>query len=231
MKLINSKGKHFINQCFDMLGVGVFNSDGDMWKFHRAMTRPFFSRERISHFDLFARHSDAAIELMLARTREGYALDVQDLLARFTLDSTSEFLFGRCLHVLRAGLPYPHNAPASIAEADAARRRQDIGERFAQAFAEAQSVISERTRIGHIWPLWEFRRNRAEEPMKIVRAYVEPILEDVIKKNREKKLSSTKLSPVEEDIEEDETLLDHLVKLTDGEHCFIVIFLPYRASF
>jgi len=41
------------------------------------MTRPFFSKDRISHFDLFGRHSDAAIKSMKARFAEGAAIDFQ----------------------------------------------------------------------------------------------------------------------------------------------------------
>ncbi|KAJ6494364.1 hypothetical protein C8R45DRAFT_1095288 [Mycena sanguinolenta] len=41
-----------------VLGSGVFNSDGEMWKFHRAMTWPFFSREKIRHFDIFDSHTE-----------------------------------------------------------------------------------------------------------------------------------------------------------------------------
>ena len=81
---------------------------GDMWKFHRTMTRPFFSRERIAHFDIFARHADTALALMVQRTRAGGAFDVQDLAGRFTMDSATEFLFGNCVHSLAAGLPWPH---------------------------------------------------------------------------------------------------------------------------
>lgn len=215
-KLLHRPGKHFIEQCFDVLGVGVFNSDGEMWKFHRAMTRPFFSRERITHVDLFARHADAIISHIQQRTREGYALDIQDALSRFTLDSASEFLFGRCVHVVRAGLPYPHNAPPAIMCKDREQRARDVGERFAHAFSEAQSVISERTRLGLIWPFWEMRRNRCAEPMEVVRAFIEPILEDVVQKKKDKKDDlDTGASGIDE-IGENDTLLDHLVKLTDG---------------
>ena len=31
-----------------VLGNGVFNSDGDMWRFHRSMTRPFFAKDKKS---------------------------------------------------------------------------------------------------------------------------------------------------------------------------------------
>jgi hypothetical protein len=55
----------------------VFNSDNETWKFHRSMTRPFFSRDRISHFDLFDRHASDVIALLKGRMREGLAVDFQ----------------------------------------------------------------------------------------------------------------------------------------------------------
>lgn len=41
------------------------------------MTRPFFSRDRISHFDIFNRHADEVIDLLVTRLQEGYAVDIQ----------------------------------------------------------------------------------------------------------------------------------------------------------
>lgn len=209
------KGDNFISLAYSVLGVGVFNSDGDMWKFHRSMTRPFFSRERISHFDIFARHSDEAIMLMKQRFSEGYALDIQDLLGRFTLDSATEFLFGRCVHVLRSGLPYPHNAPKSLFS----RNGKDTAEKFSRAFAEAQAVIAERSSLGPVWPLLEVFNDKSEESMKIVRAFLDPIIEEAVEKRRMRKLSPMEFHSVEkkDDLDDGETLLDHLVKLTDDQ--------------
>ncbi|TDL13977.1 hypothetical protein BD410DRAFT_681054, partial [Rickenella mellea] len=55
------KGEKFQHQAQSVLGTGMFNSDGEMWKFHRTMTRPFFSRDRISHFDIFGRHAEEVV--------------------------------------------------------------------------------------------------------------------------------------------------------------------------
>ena len=41
------------------------------------MTRPFFTHDRISHFDIFDRHADKAIALMNERLRVGLAIDFQ----------------------------------------------------------------------------------------------------------------------------------------------------------
>ncbi|KAF9492647.1 cytochrome P450 [Pleurotus eryngii] len=100
------KGEEFNSVVASLLGNGVFSSDGDMWKFHRSMTRPFFSRDRISHFDLFDRHADAVIAKIKERARAGIAMDFQDLMGRFTLDSTTEFLFGACVNSLQVETPF-----------------------------------------------------------------------------------------------------------------------------
>jgi hypothetical protein len=41
------------------------------------MTRPFFSKDRISHFDNFDRHADDALGQLKARLREGHPVDFQ----------------------------------------------------------------------------------------------------------------------------------------------------------
>ena len=41
------------------------------------MTRPFFTKDRISHFENFDRHADEAIRQLKARLNEGYAVDIQ----------------------------------------------------------------------------------------------------------------------------------------------------------
>ncbi|KAG8700924.1 hypothetical protein FRC08_004377, partial [Ceratobasidium sp. 394] len=64
------KGLACRDKLFSVLGNGLFNSDGEMWKFHRNMTRPYFSKDRISHLDIFARNSDKAISKLLARFQE-----------------------------------------------------------------------------------------------------------------------------------------------------------------
>lgn len=52
------------------------------------MTRPFFSRDRITHFELFNHHADIAISLMKERFRAGHAIDFQVLFFPFQLNYT-----------------------------------------------------------------------------------------------------------------------------------------------
>ncbi|KAH7882562.1 cytochrome P450 [Phlebopus sp. FC_14] len=188
-----------------VLGTGVFVSDGEMWKFHRSMTRPFFVQSRISHFNIFDCHAEHAINLMKRRFRAKRAIDFQDLMFRFTLDSATEFLFGRCVHSLSADLPLPYTGtPAGLSKACAPLD-------FARAFARAQFVISRRPSKGWAWPLFELFKDETEEPMKSVDAFIEPVLRNAMKKHglaaKRGQLASNKIS-------DEDTLLDHLVRQT-----------------
>ncbi|KAG6864002.1 hypothetical protein C0991_001164 [Blastosporella zonata] len=207
------KGERFQQSMSSVLGMGVFNADGDMWKFHRSMTRPFFTRDRISDFDLFDRHASTVFAVIKERMCSGHAIDFQDLMSRFTLDSASEFLFGHCVDSLAAGVPYPYNAsykPVESVTPQAARANQ-----FAAAFSEAQEAISSRERFGWIWPLAEIFEDKTKKPMAIVRAYLDPIIQDAMAKKAAAHTSGSEEKAAEAaHVEEGETLIDHLVNLS-----------------
>ncbi|KAJ7327912.1 cytochrome P450 [Mycena albidolilacea] len=209
------KGAEFRGLMEPLLGTGVFAADGEMWKFHRQMTRPFFHRERISDFDLFDHHAANAITQFKARLREGCAADFQDMVARFTMDSASSFLFGKNVRSLDAGLPYPHNAAPKTTNAPAAMTHPSS--MFASAFQEAQTVTALRTRLGEHWPLAEFWVDKLEKPMSIVRGFLDPILEEAVAKKRamapQEGEKTNELG--DRQVQEGETLLDHLVNYTD----------------
>lgn len=67
MDIREGQSLHRILDTF--LGSGIFNSDGDAWKFHRSMTRPFFNRERISDFDIFHNHSEVLLRKIQSTLR------------------------------------------------------------------------------------------------------------------------------------------------------------------
>jgi len=180
---------------------------GEMWKFHRQMTRPFFTRDRISHFELFDKHAEQAIRSMKARLREGTVLDFQDLMGKFTIDSATEFLFGSCVNNLASPLPYPPGTPLS---ATSVVTPADI---FAKAFLQAQEVIADREVYGTLWPIFEILGDKVQGPMKIVSEFVEPIISEALSKKRAR---GTRKEKNDSKLEEDETLLDHLVDITDG---------------
>ncbi|KAG1750539.1 cytochrome P450 [Suillus paluster] len=196
------KGPKLREAADSVLGTGVFNSDGAS-RLHRTMTRPFFTHDRISHFEIFDRHADYAIALAKGRFRMGLAIDFQDLISRFTLDSASEFLFGHCIDTLSAGLPYPCNAT----ECTDAIQEANTAAAFADAFSQAQHVINRRVSIGQTWPLAEILADSTAQHMKVVHAFLDPILKEAL----EKRSTTAELNRTEF---ADQTLLDHLVNAT-----------------
>ncbi|KAL0581045.1 Protein kinase alk2 [Marasmius crinis-equi] len=221
------KGKTFNALVKSILGTGVFASDGEIWKygflasmvfvpteillnrFHRSMTRPYFTKERISHFDNFDRHAEDALALGKARLDAGYPIDFQDLVSRFTLDSATEFLFGKDVQSLSAGLIYPPNTPfASTSEVG----KDHPSNLFAQAFLESQAATASRFFFGGLWRLREFWTDEVKKHMRVCDAYIEPILNEALARKRERKEQKGEAEP-----EEGETLLDYLVNATEDK--------------
>ncbi|KAF7370079.1 Cytochrome P450 [Mycena sanguinolenta] len=220
MKLILStdfnnyvKGERFQFGMNSVLGSGVFNSDGEMWKFHRAMTRPFFSRDKISHFDIFDSHAEDVIAIIKERTRAGYAVDFQDLIGRFTMDSATQFLFGTCVHSLKANIPYAHNVAFPPPQSNSAQAQ--VANKFIAAFNDAMQVVAEREYIGSIWPLWEIMRDKTEAPMKVVSAFLDPIIAAAIERKRLAGGLTAEKRGGDGNVEADtDTLLDELLNST-----------------
>ncbi|KAF8959368.1 cytochrome P450 [Flammula alnicola] len=201
------KGPIFHTQMNSLLGTGIFNADGDMWKFHRSITRPFFTRERISDFEIYNRNCDLSLKEAKNRLAEGYSIDFQDLVSRFTLDSATEFLFGTTVGSLSAGIPYPplsalknspsfYNHPSNI---------------FVNAFLEGQVLTGLRYSLGTDWPLGpDFWKNKVTPLRKIMDDFTEPLMKEALAKREERIFKKDSKS---ED-GEPAALLEHLVGQT-----------------
>lgn len=113
------------------------------------------------------------------------------------------------MHSLSAGLVYPFNVTPVGNSVDNSKVADD----FARAFADAQYIASRRLRRSWLWPLFELFGDSTVEPMKVVNAYIEPILKDAIEKAKTATTQGEK--PTAESSDED-TLLDHLVRFTTG---------------
>ena len=79
-----------------------------MIRFHRSMTRPFFTKDRISHFENFDRHADEAIHQIKTRLNEGYAVDIQ---VRSTSQNSQIFLHPSILIFLSFPCAKGHSHP------------------------------------------------------------------------------------------------------------------------
>ncbi|KAG1800354.1 cytochrome P450 [Suillus plorans] len=200
------KGAKFREAADSVFGTGVFNSDGKVRAsmFHRTMTRPFFTHDRISHFEIFDRHANRAIALAKDRSRMDLAIDFQDLISRFTLDSASEFLFGHCTDSLSVELPFPDNTLQSTNT----KGRGDTAAAFSDAVSQAEHAISRRVIIGTAWKMTEIFADSTAQHMKVIDEFLDPILKAALARH------STAAKLDVNNIAEDQTFLDHLIKLT-----------------
>ena len=149
--------------------------------------------------------------------REGHAIDVQDAFSRFTLDSATEFLFGSCVHSLKTPFPYPGKDIADMQTLDGP---MEPGERFARAFTATQEMITLRSIRARFWPLFEIKENVTVKAMKIINEYLNKILSEALTKHAEnEKLDAKGQSDLDAKLDDEETLLDHLIKFTKGS-CF-----------
>ncbi|KAF8317440.1 cytochrome P450 monooxygenase pc-3 [Clavulina sp. PMI_390] len=206
-----------------ILGVGVFNSDGAMWKFHRNLARPFFTRDRISDFNIFEKHTDAVIEIMKSSFSSGTPLDIQDLCSRFALDSATEFLFGESAHSIYEPLLLPGGLQPPSPQLPSTEPSRPSSASFVKALRDAQENIAMRVLMGKVWPLSEIFHDKSDDYTVPIRAYLEPILErallkrtQLLKERDAKGLGSD--GQEKESIEEGMTLLDHLVLETDDRN-------------
>jgi hypothetical protein len=177
------------------------------------MTRPFFTRDRISDFDVFEKHAEDAINQIRIRLRDGYPIDFQDAVSRFTLDSATDFLFGKDVCSLSAGLVYPPSSPLS----EDPKFMNHPANRFARAFSASQSAAAFRGNYGTSWRFFEFWQDRVQPYTKVLLEFIDPILEDTLSKKRVSKGSDVPVVDHEaKEAEEGETLLEHLVNYTEG---------------
>lgn len=79
----------------------------------------------------------------------------------------------------------------------------------------AQRIVSERPRLGWVWPLKEIFKTSTDEHMAVVDAFIEPILQEALRKKEERLQGEKDLD--EKESQDDETLLDQLVKQTSGK--------------
>jgi len=143
----------------------------------------------VSDLDLFERNTQKVTNIML-NTDPNDSLDLEDLIARFTVDTASEFLFGENLDTLSCG--------------------NDGFGSFTDAFKEIQALVCKRNMLGNFWPLLELFRDKSEPHKKVIRSWVDPLVVRAvqIQKEMKEKGQTANLNEC--------TFLEHLATKTQG---------------
>lgn len=152
------KGVLFRSKLSDLLGAGIFVSDGERWREQRRAASHMFSLRgfRSTIMTAFVKNAPA-LEKELAENTEPGILNVSSLFYRYTLDSIGDIAFGINVD--------------SLSHAD---------QPFARAFDTAQALCE--TRFTH--PGWQVvellngTRTKLNECVRVLREYSQRIIDD-----------------------------------------------------
>ena len=169
------------------------------------------------------RHAEHALDKVAARLKEGIPVDWQDIVSRFTMDSATEFLFGKDVRSLDAPTPYPSSSLSSSLPSASSPSRgaqtddRDDGvhpaDRFVRSFQDGLEATAMRGRFLQSYPLFEFWGDKVERHLGEVHKFIDPIVGQALRRKAERQRAG---EDIEKDVRDDETLLEHLVKFTDG---------------
>ncbi|EIT83385.1 hypothetical protein AO1008_00435 [Aspergillus oryzae 100-8] len=95
-------------------GPGVSTVDGPMWDFSRNIIKPYFTRDGYSNLARLEVFVNRLLDLV---PTDGSTFDMQPLLQRWFLDTSSEFLFGKTVD----SLTHPENVKVAKAMVDTMR--------------------------------------------------------------------------------------------------------------
>jgi cytochrome P450 len=97
------KGPELHGKMADLLGVGIFNVDGDRWQVQRKITSQIFHVKNFRDFftAVFREETLLVLEILRRHADQGTVIDICDLLHRFTLESFARIGFGIELNILK----------------------------------------------------------------------------------------------------------------------------------
>lgn len=137
---------------YPLFGDGIFTQEGEAWKHSRELLRPQFTYRQYSDLEILREPIDDLITCI--SDSESGVVDLQPLFFRFTLDTTTAFLFGESIRSLKAG---------------------SKAARFEEAFDSAQSTVAMRFRLLDLY--WLIGGRKFSKACDEVHKFTEDILE------------------------------------------------------
>ncbi|XP_022882933.1 cytochrome P450 94C1-like [Olea europaea var. sylvestris] len=171
------KGKHFSAILADFLGRGIFNVDGDLWRFQRKITSLELGRASVKKyaFEVVNHEIDQRLSPLLASVagKEDEILDMQDVFKRFSFDSICRVSFGLDPKCLDLSLPIT---------------------KFAAAFDLASKLSAERAMTASplLWKMKRLFNVGSERKLQRAIKIINMLAQEVIKQRRKFRFSEEK---------------------------------------
>ncbi|KAJ8122697.1 hypothetical protein ONZ43_g1169 [Nemania bipapillata] len=132
-----------------LLGEGIFSQDGPAWKHSRDLIRRQFSRVQKQTLRAFEPHVNELVASLKGAGGQGEVVDLKPFFFEFTLNTTTELLFGE-----------PHNSLCKATQ-DALRDSLDYG----------ATGVAVRVRLADLAPLYNPKKFRSA--CKVVREWAD----------------------------------------------------------
>ena len=164
------KGHVFNRNLTDLLGHGIFNIDGDSWKFQRQVSSHEFNTKSLRKFIetvVDTELSDRLIPILSSAAKQGTVLDFQDILQRFAFDNICKISFGFDPAYLLPSLPQA---------------------KFALAFEDGVRISSERFSAVHpvVWKFKKLLNIGSEKRLKNAISEVREFALNIIKEKKQR---------------------------------------------
>ncbi|RFU30047.1 hypothetical protein B7463_g6277, partial [Scytalidium lignicola] len=171
------------------LGNGIFTAEGEAWSHYRAKLKPQFARSQVSDLESAQQHLNILWKALPAEDSDGWVggkqkgVDIMPFIFRFTMDVSTEFLFGTSVgsqsHVISLNGDGAAGAEASVNDE---RMKEDI--EFAEAMTYAQEFISWRVRLQSLY--WLANPKKFRDAEQTVKAYADKFVKMALEKEVKK---------------------------------------------
>ncbi|KAL8547282.1 hypothetical protein ACS0TY_006852 [Phlomoides rotata] len=163
------KGDFIKTTLRDILGDGIFNTDGENWKFQRQVSSHEFNTKSLRKFIETAVDSelcDRLIPILQNAAAEKTVLDFQDILQRFAFDNVCKIAFGYDPGYLSPSLPE---------------------EKFAMAFEKAVKLSTNRLTsfIPNFWKIKKALNSESEKQLGIAVMEVREFAKEIIRNKKQ----------------------------------------------
>ncbi|XAR58614.1 hypothetical protein NMG60_11014085 [Bertholletia excelsa] len=166
---VYQKGPISLTVLQDLLGDGIFNTNGENWKFQRQVSSHEFNTKSLRHFVehvVDAELTGRLIRIFCAAAKYGTVLDLQDILQRFAFDNVCKIAFGYDAEYLSPSLPET---------------------KFAVAFETAAQLTSRRFESFHplLWKTKRVLQIGSEKQLRIVVNEVRDFAKQIVREKKE----------------------------------------------
>ncbi|XP_021728693.1 cytochrome P450 94C1-like [Chenopodium quinoa] len=192
------KGKPFSTILGDLLGHGIFNVDGDAWRFQRKMASLELDRCSVRSYSFQAVKEEIDNQLMpyLYSKVEGQVVDLQEIFRAFSLGTISKFSFGVKIEPLLQQLVGPFKD-------------------FSTSFDLATKLSAERALevCSIAWKLKRFLGIGKEKKLKDAVKVIDIVAMEEVIKQRRKKLGTS--------LSQEKDLLSRFMESVKDNDCYL----------